>query len=480
MEELGRKLRDQEQLCERLEDMVRNLPPDRELRSLQKQLDEAQSKLETARMEAAFAPPRTPRPQPPGYFTDLTVAQAEEKVEQDRIRYEKLTEVKSVRRFWPLFLIFLVFAGAATLGVLTYLDAMPFTLPFELPLPILAGVAASALTLFLILWIVLSRKKARNSRGMLQARMILDQYRVESVDELPQLLEAYATAQRKFEEIAETEEEEIRQLACRMNEAQKECDALVAKVAAFAPECTNMVHAKKILDESAEAVATITAEKRILENQRSQYAGMKQIFGESTERIDYEALHLDESKLRYEHRVVGQKLRTLSDRLAALQGRMEATGKQEAMEERKNELHTQLVTAGEQIRTLELAQEVLEVADSRVRSRFSPRITAEAGRILGQLTRGKYPAVQLSSDMQLSVRDGVLQRPAAAMSCGTADQMYLALRLAMCRMLLPGDAPLVLDDALVNFDDDRCDAAIELLSEEAKNRQVILFTCRTL
>ena len=66
------------------------------------------------------------------------------------------------------------------------------------------------------------------------------------------------------------------------------------------------------------------------------------------------------------------------------------------------------------------------------------------------------------------------------MSCGTADQMYLALRLAMCRMLLPEDSPLVLDDALVNFDDDRCDAAVEILSEEARKRQVILFTCRTL
>ena len=122
----------------------------------------------------------------------------------------------------------------------------------------------------------------------------------------------------------------------------------------------------------------------------------------------------------------------------------------------------------------------MEVADNRVRSRFSPRITAEAGKILGQLTRGKYPAVQLSADMQLSVREGVLHRPAAAMSCGTADQMYLALRLAMCRMLLPEDSILVLDDALVNFDDDRCDAAVEILSEEARKRQVILFTCRSL
>ncbi len=82
--------------------------------------------------------------------------------------------------------------------------------------------------------------------------------------------------------------------------------------------------------------------------------------------------------------------------------------------------------------------------------------------------------------MRLSVREegGLVMRPAAAMSCGTADQMYLALRLAMCRRLLPEDAPLLLDDALVNFDDARASAALELLRAEAQKRQVVLFTCR--
>ena len=82
--------------------------------------------------------------------------------------------------------------------------------------------------------------------------------------------------------------------------------------------------------------------------------------------------------------------------------------------------------------------------------------------------------------MHLSVReaDGQVMRPAAAMSCGTADQMYLALRLAMCRRLLPPDAPMVLDDALVNFDPARTRAALRVLREEP--RQILLFTCRPL
>ena len=58
------------------------------------------------------------------------------------------------------------------------------------------------------------------------------------------------------------------------------------------------------------------------------------------------------------------------------------------------------------------------------------------------------------------------------------DQLYLALRLAVSEELTP-DAPLVLDDALVRFDDTRLAAAIEILKEEANNKQVILFTCQS-
>ena len=119
-------------------------------------------------------------------------------------------------------------------------------------------------------------------------------------------------------------------------------------------------------------------------------------------------------------------------------------------------------------------------ADETLRARFSPQITAEAGHILAELTENKYPRVLLEPDMHLSVReaDGQVMRPAAAMSCGTADQMYLALRLAMCRRLLPPDAPMVLDDALVNFDPARTRAALRVLREEP--RQILLFTCRPL
>ena len=63
-------------------------------------------------------------------------------------------------------------------------------------------------------------------------------------------------------------------------------------------------------------------------------------------------------------------------------------------------------------------------------------------------------------------------------SDGTVDQLYLALRLAVAEELIP-NAPLVLDDALVRFDDTRLTTAIQLLRQQAENKQVILFTCQS-
>ena len=53
------------------------------------------------------------------------------------------------------------------------------------------------------------------------------------------------------------------------------------------------------------------------------------------------------------------------------------------------------------------------------------------------------------------------------------------MRLAVCDLALPAadPAPLVLDDALADFDDGRMALALETLEEYARGRQVLLFTC---
>ena len=95
------------------------------------------------------------------------------------------------------------------------------------------------------------------------------------------------------------------------------------------------------------------------------------------------------------------------------------------------------------------------------------------------MTGQRYDRLTLSEDLRLqagAVGEDTL-RAALWRSDGTTDQLYLALRLAVAGELTP-QAPLVLDDALVRFDDTRLQAVLDILKEEAAERQVILFTCQ--
>jgi uncharacterized protein YhaN len=64
------------------------------------------------------------------------------------------------------------------------------------------------------------------------------------------------------------------------------------------------------------------------------------------------------------------------------------------------------------------------------------------------------------------------------MSDGARDQLFFALRLAYiedhCARI--GTCPVILDDVLMAFDNDRAVAALQVLSELAKRTQVLLFT----
>ncbi len=64
------------------------------------------------------------------------------------------------------------------------------------------------------------------------------------------------------------------------------------------------------------------------------------------------------------------------------------------------------------------------------------------------------------------------------MNDGTQDQLYLALRLASLEKFSAGGEPLhlLVDDALVNFDNARARAALKVLANLGAKTQVIFFT----
>ena len=95
-----------------------------------------------------------------------------------------------------------------------------------------------------------------------------------------------------------------------------------------------------------------------------------------------------------------------------------------------------------------------------------------------------YQQICLTEQQQFEAlaeeHDGLQPRRALTLSQGTADQLYLALRLAVADLVLPSPqaCPLILDDALLSFDDDRLAVVLHLLTELAEDRQILLFTCQ--
>ena len=129
---------------------------------------------------------------------------------------------------------------------------------------------------------------------------------------------------------------------------------------------------------------------------------------------------------------------------------------------------------------LTAAQEALQRANARLQERFSPELNRLAGSYLARLTGERYTSVTLNRELEGAAAraEDVLPRSVLTLSRGTADQLYLAVRLAVCRLCLPEKPPIVLDDALAAFDDRRMALALDLLRELAGEQQLLLFTCQ--
>jgi uncharacterized protein YhaN len=130
-----------------------------------------------------------------------------------------------------------------------------------------------------------------------------------------------------------------------------------------------------------------------------------------------------------------------------------------------------------------LAHDLLSAAMDRVRTEQQDPLVLRASELFAKATRNAFTAIE--TDIDGRGEPFVLGRRAsgetvhvARMSDGTRDQLFLAFRLAAieqyCRATEP--LPLVADDLLVHFDDDRSAATLDLLAEFGTVTQVLLFT----
>ena len=177
-----------------------------------------------------------------------------------------------------------------------------------------------------------------------------------------------------------------------------------------------------------------------------------------------------------------QEASALAAKISGLNGRLSAMGDPMVVASSLRDKQTQYQMIQSEYDAITLAQELLREADQEIQSRFSPALSGLAAKYMNEMTGGRYEDVLVGQDFsaRTRVQGDTVARDAEFLSAGTADLMYLAVRLAVCELALPeGEpCPLILDDALVNLDETREAQAMNLLKRIALKRQVILFTCR--
>ncbi len=127
-------------------------------------------------------------------------------------------------------------------------------------------------------------------------------------------------------------------------------------------------------------------------------------------------------------------------------------------------------------------------AIQKAREASGGSLLRNAGKLFATLTEGAYLRLDTETEEKtgqarlvgIRLSDN-LEEPVHPhqMSDGTRDQMYLALRLAWLQENLPRTPmPVVLDDLLINFDDHRSKAILQVLANLAKTTkaQILLFT----
>lgn len=169
-----------------------------------------------------------------------------------------------------------------------------------------------------------------------------------------------------------------------------------------------------------------------------------------------------------------------SNQCAALQERITSRGELGALENTVYQLREQIVEKKRDLEAVELAIETMSDIQAEMQRKFAPVLEKTAGELFEKFTGGHFHVVQIEDaefSLAVSEHDAAPPRNVLELSQGTLDELYLAVRLALCEKVLSEDVPIILDDAMVNFDDKRMENALSCLQELANSRQILLFTC---
>ena len=446
---------------------------------LVKALKEEIRQAENALVEAEDACTQADAAVQDEFFSGLTGGEARNKAQEEQSRYqEKLQQSNSKGKLFLILQILglVVGGGVMASGALGMVPAQ-WNLPGYLPY----AVGAGAYVVFAGISVVFFAEKNKSKK---QAAQILERYRVEEPGKISDLAEDYA---RHWEK-AESCTLECKQIRSALEERKTRRETgireLLEFVHTFAPDASDLFGCSAALSRALGLEDRIRECTDKMKQKRRHRDDLEAQGGQLMDTL--EMLHTPErspEETMTDLEAVQWELEQVNRALDMARGEQKAMGDPAALSAREEELVGMIARRELEHQALTIAAQALSAANARMQERFSPDLGRLAGQWMNRLTGGKYNTVTLSRDLDASATetDGLLPRKALALSKGTVDQLYLAVRLAVCQLCLPREerAPLVLDDALVAFDDGRMELALDCLRELGQERQVLLFTCQS-
>jgi uncharacterized protein YhaN len=279
-----------------------------------------------------------------------------------------------------------------------------------------------------------------------------------------------------------SERSKLEKARSEVDRASASLESLMAEAGCESPD--GLVEALRISD----AIKDSRRDLRSFEEQLATLAGpisvdkiREQAEGVDPESLEARIVELTEqlNPLALERDRLGEEIGRCRNRLEAMDGGPAAADAQQVVEERVARLAIDV----EKYARLRLASAVLREAVERYRKEHQGPILDRAGALFAQLTTGSFGGLKADHDdkgepVLLGLRADGTPLKVDGMSEGTADQLYLALRLASLQTYLDAHEPmpLVVDDILVNFDNPRALAALQALAELSKRTQVLFFT----
>lgn len=283
-------------------------------------------------------------------------------------------------------------------------------------------------------------------------------------------------------------DEAARRAGAILSGAEESCRSrlltLLTQVQRFAPAAADLSGAQIALSDARRSRDTLADARRTArEAAVGRDALQSQLSEEDLTRPPMPVIPIAGGSVELELSQAQTALADARSRYDHLLGRIRGLDRSSDLTDQLSQKREELARLQQEYDAITLAMTALEQANIILKNRFSPALGARAAEIFSALTGGRYDKVLLSQDMALSAEQSgdPMSRSIRLLSQGAADQLYLAVRLAICGMVLPEEkhVPLLLDDALVSFDDQRLRAALDVLLAESERRQILLFTCQT-